>query len=95
MSEATLNLLLQIPLAGIVVVVVVLFLRHLDANTARMMHFIEEQETSNRAFLREQRDASNEAIGRLAEEIKATRQDVRELRGLVVGVAHERVRVHE
>ena len=83
MSDATLNLLLQIPLAGVVVVVVWVFLRHLDKSNVRqdaaqdrMMKFLAEQEESNRAFLREQREQNGQTIGRLADKIEAIAKEV-------------------
>ena len=83
MSEATLNLLLQIPLAGVVVVAVWVFLRHLDksnqrqdAAQQRMMEFLAEQEESNRIFLREQREQNGATIGRLADKIESIAKEV-------------------
>ncbi len=83
MSDATLNLLLQIPLAGVVVVVVWVFLRHLDKSNVRqdaaqdrMMKFLAEQEESNRAFLREQREQNGQTIGRLADKIESIAKEV-------------------
>ena len=83
MSDATLNLLLQIPLAGVVVVVVWVFLRHLDKSNQRqdaaqdrMMKFLAEQEESNRAFLREQREQNGQTIGRLADKIESIAKEV-------------------
>lgn len=58
-SETSINLLMQIPLAGIVILVVVLFL-----------NYLRESEERNRLFIKEQREANNLATGRLAEEIK-------------------------
>ena len=83
MSDAMLNLLLQIPLAGVVVVVVWVFLRHLDKSNVRqdaaqdrMMKFLAEQEESNRAFLREQREQNGQTIGRLADKIESIAKEV-------------------
>jgi len=73
MSDATINLLLQIPLAGVVVVVVILFLRFLEKNTQQMITFMQQQADTNREFLKSQREQTNEAIGRLAEEQKEVR----------------------
>ena len=77
------NLLLQIPLAGVVVVVVWVFLRHLDKSNARqdaaqqrMMEFLAEQEESNRTFLREQREQNGATIGRLADKIESIAKEV-------------------
>lgn len=65
MTEASINLLMQIPLAGIVVFVVVLFLRYLKEEAER-----------TRSFLAEQRTQNNIATARLAEEIKLISQQV-------------------
>jgi hypothetical protein len=81
MSESTINLLLQIPLAGVVVLVVVLFLRHLKETTLQMINFIGQQSEVNRQFLSSQREQMNAAIGRMAEEIKLMREDLAEVRG--------------
>lgn len=83
MNETAINLLLQIPLAGVVVFVVVLFLKHLEKSTSAMMTFMTAQEDNNRAFLKAQREANNVAIGRLAEEIKDMREDVAKMNGLL------------
>jgi hypothetical protein len=90
MSDATINLLLQIPLAGVVVVVVVVFLKHLDKSNSRqdaaqdrMIKFLAEQEESNRAFLREQREANSVTIGRLADRIEAISKEVSTLNGVL------------
>lgn len=63
MSEQVWNLLLQIPLAGVVVLVVVVFLKFLDKMLTQFMNFIKEQ-----------REANNEALLRLAEEIKEIKE---------------------
>lgn len=81
MTESTINLLLQIPLAGVVVLVVVLFLRHLKETTLQMIDFIGQQSEVNRQFLSSQREQMNAAIGRMAEEIKLMREDLAEVRG--------------
>ncbi len=83
MSDTAVNLLLQIPLAGVVVLVVILFLKHLEKSTASMMSFMTMQEESNREFLKAQRHANNMAIARLAEEIKGVRQDMAQMNGLL------------
>ncbi len=95
MGDTAITLLLQIPLAGVVVYVVWLFLQYMRQTQQEMMAFIKQQEISNHDFLREQREASNEATARLAEEIKATRESVGEIRGILLGqreARHERVR---
>lgn len=76
MSDATINLLLQIPLAGVVVFVVVLFLRFLERNTQQMITFMQQQSDQNREFLKTQREQTNAAIARLAEEQKETRSEL-------------------
>lgn len=76
MDEQVVQLLLQIPLAGVVVVVVVLFLRFLEKNTAQMVTFMEQQAETNREFLKTQRDQTNQAIARLAEEQKQMREEI-------------------
>ncbi len=81
MSESTINLLLQIPLAGVVVVVVILFLRHLKETSSQMIDFIGQQSEVNRLFLATQREQTNAAIGRMANEIKLMREDLAEVRG--------------
>jgi len=81
MSESTINLLLQIPLAGVVVVVVILFLRHLKDTSSQMITFIGQQSEVNRQFLATQREQMNAAIGRMADEIKLMREDLAEVRG--------------
>ena len=81
MSESALNLLLQIPLAGVVVFVVVVFLRYLREMTSQMLTFMSEQAETNRKFLATQRQQMNEAIGRMAEEIKLMRIEVSAVRG--------------
>lgn len=70
------NLLLQIPLAGVVVFVVVLFLRFLEKNTQQMITFMQQQSDTNREFLKTQREQTNSAISRLAEEQKEMREQV-------------------
>jgi len=81
MNEQTVNLLLQIPLAGVVVFVVVLFLKHLKETNSQMITFIGQQSEVNRQFLQSQREQTNAAIGRMADEIKMMREDLAEVRG--------------
>lgn len=94
MSDATLNLLLQIPLAGVVVFVVLMFLQHLDKSNQRqdeaqkrMLEFLSTQEETNRAFLKEQREEHAKGIARLANEIKTMGQQVSKLNGRML--AHD------
>lgn len=81
MSDTAMNLLMQIPLAGIVVFVVVLFLKHLNETTTQMINFIGQQAEINRQFLATQREQMNLSIGRMADEIKLMREDLAEVRG--------------
>lgn len=81
MSETTINLLLQIPLAGIVVFVVVVFLKHLRDTMTQMITFIGQQAETNRQFLATQREQMNASIGRMADEIRNMRIEVANLRG--------------
>jgi len=64
MDASTINLLLQIPLAGVVVVVVVLFLKYLEKMTNQMITFMQQQADTNREFLKTQREQTNQAISR-------------------------------
>lgn len=73
LPESAITLLLQVPLAGIVVLVVVLFLKYL-----------EKAEDRNRQFIKEQREANNIATARLAEEIKIIAQEVGSLKTLMI-----------
>ena len=81
MSEQAVNLLLQIPLAGVVVFVVVVFLKYLKEMTTQMIEFMAQQAETNRQFLATQREQMNQAIGRMAEELKMLREDFAEERG--------------
>lgn len=81
MSDSTINLLLQIPLAGVVVFVVIVFLKHLRDVTTQMITFIGQQAETNRQFLATQREQMNTALGRMADEIKLLREDLAEVRG--------------
>lgn len=85
MSEQIINLLLQIPLAGVVVIVVVLFLRHLERVTGQMITFMDEQANVNREFLKTQREQFSDGLGRLAEEIKQTRIETAAIMGDIGG----------
>lgn len=87
MSEAIINLLLQIPLAGVVVVVVVVFLKFLKDYYTAMIAYLTDQEKTTHEFLREQREQTNIAIGRLAEEMKTVSQEVARLNGVII--AHD------
>lgn len=81
MDSSTINLLLQIPLAGVVVFVVVVFLKHLRETQSQMITFMSQQAETNRQFLATQREQMNAAIGRMAEELKLMRENFAEYRG--------------
>lgn len=85
MSDQAINLLLQIPLAGVVVFVVVIFLKYLKEMIAQMINFMAQQAETNRQFLSTQREQMNLAIGRLADELKAMREELAEERGIREG----------
>lgn len=74
-NESTINLLLQIPLAGVIVYVVYIFLQYIQRMFDKMMAFMKEQAEINREFLQSQREQSNQAIARLAEEQKLMRAE--------------------
>lgn len=82
MDSSTLNLLLQIPLAGVVVFVVVVFLKHLRETQTQMITFMSQQAETNRQFLSTQREQMNAAIARMAEELKLMRENFAEYRGV-------------
>lgn len=77
------NLLLQIPLAGVVVVVVIVFLRFIAQYNTGMMSFLSSQTASMQSFIKEQRLASNESIEQLAAEIKGISQEVARMNGVL------------
>jgi hypothetical protein len=70
MAESTWNLLLQIPLAGVVVVVVILFLRFVAATNGQFMGAMREQIALFMTAIKEQREANNRALGELTLTIK-------------------------
>lgn len=87
MSEQVINLLLQIPLAGVVVVVVWMFQRSQERiaeknataqkeQTQQLLDFMHQEADVNREFLKTQREQTNAALGRLAEEQKGTREEL-------------------
>lgn len=82
MSDQVINLLLQIPLAGVVVFVVIVFLKYLEKMIGQMIMFMDHQAETNRQFLSTQREQMNNAIGRLAEELKLMREEHAEERGM-------------
>jgi len=94
MSDTMMNLLLQIPLAGVVVIVVIVFLNHLEKSNTRqdiaqerLLQFLAKQDEGNRDFLREQRIANTEAIDKMANKIDAISNEVFRMNGVLV--AHD------
>lgn len=98
LTEPAYSLLMQIPLAGIIVIVVVVFLYFLDKwlkaereariqEAQAMRVFLKEEREQNTAFLREQAEGHNQVIGRLAEEIKSVRTEMAQLHGMLT--AHD------
>ena len=65
-------------------VVVVLFLKFLKDYHTAMIDYLKNQEQATQEFLREQRMQTNEAIGRLAEEMKGVAQEVARLNGVII-----------
>lgn len=81
------QLALQIPLALVIVVLTIYFLRHLKDSTKDMLAFMEKQLDLNRQFLDAQQVQNREAIGRLAEEIKNNKTEtIREVANLTARV---------
>lgn len=73
----------QVPLALLLAILTVYFLKHLKETTKDMLDFMQMQSQSNQKFLEVQQDRNRESLGRLAEEIKANRTDtVKELANL-------------
>lgn len=86
MTEPVINLLLQIPLAGVVAFVVWMFLKHLrqseerqDHAQTRMIEFLSVQEENNRLFMREQNELHAAGMARMADEVKAINLEVQSL----------------
>lgn len=88
------SLLNQIPLAGLVVLVVALFLYFLDRwlkaerdaraiESDAMRNFIKSEREQSAIFLREQREQYNSTIGRLAEKVEHIAVEVSTLNGLL------------
>jgi hypothetical protein len=50
-SDTAINLLLQIPLAGVVVFVVMTFLKYLEKSETRFVNFLSEQRQADREVL--------------------------------------------
>ena len=67
MNENIVNLLLQIPLAGVVVLVVVLFLRHMKELTSAFMIALSNQQTLYMCALKDQREENNAVTKDLVE----------------------------
>lgn len=85
-SEPVINLLLQIPLAGVVAFVVWMFLKHLreseerqDHAQTRMIEFLGQQEEKSRSFMKEQNAVHAAGMARMADEIKNISHEVNEL----------------
>lgn len=83
LSEPVINLLLQIPLAGVVAFVVWMFLKHLrqseerqDQAQTRMIEFLGQQEENNRSFMKEQNSIHAAGMARMADEIKNIAHEV-------------------
>lgn len=86
LSDPIINLLLQIPLAGVVAFVVWMFLKHLrqseerqDNAQTRMIEFLGQQEENNRTFMKEQNEIHAAGMSRMADEIKNIAREVNEL----------------
>jgi len=93
-TEGAYTVLNQIPLAGIIVIVVGVFLYFLDKwlkaerearalESKAMREFLAEERKQNADFLREQREAHGSTIGRLADKIEAIAKEVSSLNGLL------------
>jgi len=67
MNENIVNLLLQIPLAGVVVLVVVLFLRHMKELTSAFMIALANQQTLYMSALKDEREENNAVTKDLVE----------------------------
>lgn len=61
MNESTINLLMQIPLAGLVVLVVYMFLKYIKSNAEAWREAIAKENDMTRSFMREERERSTEA----------------------------------
>ncbi len=70
MDSATIGLLSQIPLAGVVVFLSIYL-------TNRFLSHLKTEAENNRSFLREQRAQNNLALARLAEELKSNTLEIR------------------
>ncbi len=86
LTEPVINLLLQIPLAGVVAFVVWMFLKHLrqseerqDNAQTRMIEFLGTQEENNRLFMREQNEIHAAGMARMADEVKNISLEVNNL----------------
>jgi hypothetical protein len=75
-DQTVINLLVQIPLAGIVVFLTLRFLIHLEKMNSNLFIFLSKEAETNREFLKTQREQMNQSIGRLAEEIKSLRINI-------------------
>jgi hypothetical protein len=75
-DQTVINLLVQIPLAGIVVFLTLRFLIHLEKMNSNLFIFLSKEAETNREFLKTQREQMNQSIGRLAEQIKSLRINI-------------------
>lgn len=73
-TDAYVNLLIQVPLVGI-------FVWFAHKQTQLFIEAQEKRDASWREFFKNQQDAVNAALGRLAEEIKTNGEKIAELRG--------------
>jgi hypothetical protein len=98
LTDSAYNVLYQIPLAGIVVIVVGVFLFYLDrwqkaeresrvSEGQAIRTFLTEERKANQEFLREQREQNGVTIGRLADKIEAIAKEVSALNGTLT--AHD------
>lgn len=77
MPDSLTSLLIQIPLVGV-------FMWFVQQTQARQAAEEEKRDSQWRDFLREQREANNLALGRLAEEIKSIAMEVSNMRAVLV-----------
>lgn len=78
LTENTVNLLLQIPLAGVVVIVVVLFLRHLRETISAFQLAQEKQLTIFMGALKDQREEYLKAIKEVTDSLQELDKSIME-----------------
>lgn len=83
-TDSAYPLLMQIPLAGIVVLVVAVFLWFLMILIREERKSRSEDNQAMRDFLKDQREQSNGAISRIAEEVKLLAQEISKLNGVML-----------